>query len=610
MQLYRTSIVPLILFPFFCFAQRIDKVEPPNWWTAMQNDTCQILIYGSQLADYQGNTETQGVSIRTISEQIDDHYILLELVVSPLAKPGNVAIELRSPSGHQLILDYPLLQRIPRDIKTVGNEDVIYLITPDRFSNGDPDNDEINGTKEKLKRDNFDGRHGGDISGISHSLNYLGDMGITTVWLNPIQKNDMPTYSYHGYAITDFYEVDPRYGSLNEYVRFVKDANQKGIKVVMDIVLNHCGFEHQWILYPPIPNWTTNFDAPYEETNHVKTAVMDPYASQTDLDLLVNGWFVRSMPDMNTRNKYVEKYLIQNTIWWIETASLSGLRVDTYPYPDKDFSKRWMTAIEKEYPGLFVVGEVWNYQPGVIAYWQKDNHNKDGFNSQLPSLFDFPIQGALINALQPNADLHTLYESVAMDFQYQRPDQFVIFGDNHDMSRMFTSLKRDYSAMKNAVTFLMTFRGIPQLFYGTEILMENNNTDKHGVIRSDFPGGWENDTINAFNTNGLNPTQIEFQYWLSKLLRWRKNTKVIHEGKLMHYEPKEGVYVFFRYNETECVMTIINRNTKDINLPLARFNQRLKPYTSATELFTGKKIKLERGLKLLAGEPVILTLSK
>lgn len=610
MFLSRTVIVPLLFIANLVYAQRVDKMDPPNWWVGMQQDTCHILLYGTQLSDYQPYTNHQGVKVRKSADGSDSHYLMISLIISNDAKPGNVPISLKGQSLPQLDIEFPLLQRIPRSTPPINSSDVIYLITPDRFANGDPKNDISPDLKEKPDRSNPDGRHGGDIAGIQQSLPYLKDIGMTTLWLNPVQTNNMPEYSYHGYAITDFYNIDPRFGTLNEYVRFVKEAHQQEMKVMMDIVVNHCGFDHQWILYPPFPEWTTNYDAPYEETNHAKTAVMDPYVATSDLDQLVNGWFVKSMPDINTRHPLVEKYFIQNAIWWIETAALDGLRVDTYPYPDKEFSSRWIQAITNEYKDLYVVGEVWNYQPGVIAYWQKDNRNKDGYNSNLPGLFDFPLQGAITDAFKKEGNLNNLYEAVAMDFQYHKPDNFVIFGDNHDMSRMFTVFNQHFPSIKNAVTFISTFRGIPQFFYGTEILMDNSGTDKHGIIRSDFPGGWQDDKINAFTTIGLNPTQIEFQLWMSKLLNWRKSERLIHEGKVMHYQPKDGVYVYFRYDDTGAVMVILNKNEKATSLSLSRFNQRLKGYNSATELFTGKKIKLDRTLKLLAEEPVILTLSK
>ena len=375
------------------------------------------------------------------------------------------------------------------------NDDVMYLITPDRFANGNPHNDTIKGLKEKADRSNPEGRHGGDLQGVADHLDYIADMGFTALWLNPVQENDMARTSYHGYAVTDFYKVDPRLGSNEEFKDLSKAAKEKGIKMIMDMIMNHCGSEHWWMKDLPSTDWI-NYGGKFVGTNHIHSTVQDPYASQADKKLFTEGWFVKQMPDMNQRNPLLAQYLIQNTIWWIEFAGLDGIRMDTYPYPDKDFMTHWSCSVMDEYPKFSIVGEEGSLNPAIVAYWQAGNNNRDGYTSCLGSLMDFPMQDALVKGLNGsekewNHGLIKMYEMLANDFIYPDPYNLVIFADNHDQSRFFTQINEDFDLFKMGIAYILTMRGIPQIFYGTEILMKNPDGKVDAVIRSDFPGGWK-----------------------------------------------------------------------------------------------------------------------
>jgi glycosidase len=472
-------------------------------------------------------------------------------------------------------------------------------------------NDTVEGMLEGHNRKPIYGRHGGDLKGISDHVNYIRDMGFTALWPTPILENNQKRASYHGYAITDYYKVDSRFGTNEEYTALSKKLEENGIKLIMDMVFNHCGSEHWWMKDIPFPDWINNYPE-VKITNHRRTINEDPYASEYDKSLMSEGWFVSSMPDLNQRNPFMANYLIQNSIWWIETANLSGIRMDTYPYSDKYMMADWTKRVLDEYPHFNIVGEEWSDNPAIVSYWQKGQNNRDGYKSYLPSLMDFPLQSALVKALTEPETRGTgwvkLYETLALDFLYPDPFNLVLIGDNHDMARFFMQVGKDTSLFKLGMTFLLTTRGIPQIYYGTEILMTHPKTNEHGDIRRDFPGGWEGDSTNAFTGEGLRKQQLEMQTYFKNLLNWRKENDVIHTGKLMHFAPESGVYVYFRYNESKTVMVVLNKNSNSYNLSLERFNERLSNYSGGRDVLTGKEYIFSGELSVQGQQALVLEL--
>ena len=585
----------LKIFTLFCLVAfnqanaakfQISHLEPPFWWVGMKNSLLQILVHGQDISRLQPVIQYQGVTIEEIVRTENPNYIFMYLNISEAAQPGNFEIRFNSAKKTEIVFNYELKERREGSTTRNGydNSDVMYLITPDRFANGNPQNDSVEGKLEKPNRQYEGGRHGGDIQGIANSLDYIQKMGYTAIWVNPVLENDMPAYSYHGYAATDFYNIDQRFGSNQEYVQLSKLAHEKGIKMIMDLILNHCGSEHWFVKDPPTKDWI-NFDGQYVNTNHRRNTIQDIHASEYDRKKFSDGWFVRTMPDMNQRNRLFADYLIQNSIWWIEYADLDGIRMDTYPYPDKNFMADWTCAVMNEYPGFNIVGEEWVNNPAIVSYWQRGKVNHDGYTSCLPGLMDFPNQEALVQGLRDKERTFgngfvVMYEKLALDFLYPNPDNLVIFPDNHDVDRFYTQIGEDFDLYKMGMAWIATMRGIPQIFYGTEILMSNTGSNgNHGIIRSDFPGGWEGDEVNAFTGEGLTTTQAEAQKYMQRLLNWRKNKKVIHDGKLMQFAPEDGIYAYFRYDEKEIVMVVFNKNDQKTTINTAKFDELLKGYS-------------------------------
>lgn len=594
-------------------ATTIDRVEPLNWWVGMKNLSLQLMVHGHQLAGATVAVSYSGVKICSVASLDNPNYVFVNLEIAPDAKAGS--FDLTFSRDGKIVARYPY-QLKDREAGLAGRigfnpSDVIYLITPDRFSNGDPANDNVAGMKELANRADYNGRHGGDLQGIINHLDYLQDMGFTAVWLNPVLENNMTQVSYHGYSTTDFYRVDPRYGDNSKYQDLSRELKKRGMKLIMDMIFNHCGSEHWWMNDLPSNDWINNYPD-YKITNHRRTVNQDPHASAFDRKQMSDGWFVPSMPDLNQRNPFLATYLIQNAIWWTEFVGLDGIRMDTYPYPDKDAMALWTKRMLEEYPHFCMVGEEWSMNPAIVSYWQKGKLNNDGYVSDLPSLMDFPTNNAVVKALNEKEDWGTgwitLYEALANDFQYSNPDELVIFPDNHDMSRFYTQVNENDRLLKLGLAFYLTTRGIPQIFYGTEILMNNPGTGEHGVIRSDFPGGWPGDAVNAFTGQGLTPKQKEIQAYLKKIQNWRKNKEVIHSGKLMHYVPENGIYVYFRYNDAESVMVILNKNDELKMLDTSRFAESLQGYSSGKDIISGEQISPLSTISVPAGSAMIIEL--
>ena len=602
----------LLSLPVVVSAQSIDCVEPPYWWVGMKQPALQVMLHGEALGALTPEVVYKGVTLNRAVPVENPNYLFLYLDIASDATPGTLEIKLKDSKGQaQCRFDYDLRQREVGAAQRKGYDtsDVMVLITPDRFANGDVDNDAVEGLLEQPDRGNSGGRHGGDIQGIANSLDYLADMGFTAVWLNPVLENNQKKYSYHGYSTTDFYRVDPRLGTHEAYKKLSAKARDKGIKLVMDMIMNHCGSGHWWMEDLPASDWVNNPDH-YFMTNHRRTTLRDPYTSDHDRQHFTDGWFVPTMPDMNQRNPLVADYLIQNTIWWIESINLGGIRMDTYSYADMTFMSDWTCAVMHEYPNFNMCGEEWSLNPAVLATWQAGKENPDGYRSCLPGLLDFPLQHALTNALLKeeawNGGMIELYEMLSNDFLYADPFKHVIFPDNHDMSRIFSQLNEDTSLYRLAMVYFATMRGTPQFYYGTEILMSNTGDNSHGNIRSDFPGGWPGDPINAFTGEGLTAQQVEAQRFVKTLLHWRRSATVIHTGKLMHFVPHDGVYVYFRYNGTAKVMVVLNKLDRQQVVDLRRFSEILESGARGRDILSGKDIILKDSLAVDARQPLVI----
>jgi len=597
-----------------CTAQ-VKHVEPLNWWVGMKDPNLQLLINGVNIGETTPVINYPGVSVKKVSKGDSRNYLFIDLLISKNTRPGIFSISFRKQGKEVYTYQYSLLKREPgaAQLKGFSAADVIYLLVPDRFANGDESNDVVEGMKENKVNRHFEGaRHGGDIRGIINHLDYIAGMGYTAIWPTPLLENDMPAYSYHGYSITNHYRVDPRFGDLSDYKELAAKAKQKGMKLIFDEVLNHTGSAYWWMNDLPFKNWVNKTDS-FVRSNHRRTVNEDSYASDYDKDLMTNGWFDKTMPDMNGKNPFMANYLIQSTIWWIETLQLGGIRQDTYGYSDKTFLTNWSCRIMDEYPNFSMVGEEWSLNPLITSYWQKGKQNHDGYKSCLTSIMDFPLQSALVEALKEpeGADLSKgmtkLYEALANDFVYADPKKILVFGDNHDMDRLFTQLDRDVDLTKMALTYLLTIRGIPQIFYGTEILMDNTGHHKNdGLIRSDFPGGWKEDTINAFTGKGLSTEQLSVQTYLRKLLNWRKDNPVIATGQTLHFAPFGGVYVYFRYTKDRMIMVLMNRNSTAANIDVKRFAEILKNKTTATNVMTGEHISIIKSIAIAAKTSLVL----
>ena len=595
------------------FAASIDRVEPPFWWQGFEHDELQLLVYGDGIGAFDVTVTGDGVSIARVERVESPNYLFVYVTIDPSAKSG--AFDIVFSDGDQTLRHaYELRQKNndPAYTRGFSQRDAIYLLTPDRFANGDPGNDTNASMGDVLDRDDDYARHGGDLAGVSQHLDYIADMGFTQIWMNPILENRVARASYHGYSTTDFYHVDPRFGSNEQYRKLTAKARALGLGMIMDMIANHIGDGHWWMQDLPTDDWL-NFQSEPVMTSHARTVNQDRYASDYDRMMHVDGWFVPTMPDLNQRNPLLADYLIQNAIWWIEYVGLSGIRMDTWPYPDKHFMSDWAKRIMDEYPSFNIVGEEWSTNPAIVSYWQRGKQNPDGYVSHLPSVFDFPLQDALVKALTedvPEWDSvwKVVYESVANDFLYPDPSNLVIFPDNHDMDRIYTQLGEDYDLYRMAMVFFTTMRGIPQFFYGDEILMSHTGTSSHGALRRDMPGGWADDRRNAFDGSGLTVDERNAQQLLKKLLNWRRTAAVIHRGEYMHFAPIKDVFAYFRYDDTQTVMVVFNRSSEMQTLDVERFAERLQDSAFGIDVLSGKRYNVQKPLVLEPRSALLLEL--
>ena len=602
------SLIICLLFPGFLSAKGI-TAEPAFWWSGMKNPELQLMVYGENIASFRPSVSYPGVKLKSSVALESPNYLLVYLDVEN-AQPGTFDITFTK-DKKQIKMPYELKARKKDACKIKGfdSSDVLYLIMPDRFANGDPSNDNlVMKTTYKTDRNDPSARHGGDLAGIEKHLDYIEDLGVTAIWLNPVLENDMQGGSYHGYATTNYYRVDPRFGTNEDYVRLIDKTHAKGMRVVMDMIFNHCGSDHIWMKDVPSKDWFNNLDK-YVETSHVKEVYFDPYASEYDTKRMVDGWFVPSMPDLNQRNPHVATYLIQNSIWWIEYSGVDGIRQDTYPYADYKMMVDWCNAIYREYPDYNIVGEAWMNQTMGTAFWQKDSKLNERGNTMLKSVMDFRLMGLSHSAFFGDAGgMQALYEHLAYDYAYADIYNVLRFLDNHDTDRFLPAMPEKLDAFKQGIAFMLTIPGIPQFYYGTELLMNGTKQKGDGYIRLDVPGGWPGDAVNQFEASGRTNIQNEAWNYMQKLLKWRKGNEVIAKGKMKHFVPQNGVYVYTRNLNGKQVVVIMNGNAKESVLPLDRYDEILKGYTSGKDVITGKVVSLQKELTLGAKDVLVLEL--
>ena len=593
-------------------AMEIKKVAPSFWWAGMKNPELQILLYGEDLALSDVSVSGEGIYLKETVGQDNPNYLLLYLDLSE-AKAQTFQILLKN-GKKKLQIPYELKSRVRRgeDVKGFTSEDVLYLIMPDRFANGNPENDVIDGMREK-KMDRADSfaRHGGDIQGISNHLDYIADLGVTAIWLNPTQENDMESGSYHGYAITDYYQIDRRFGSNEDFCALVEKAHEKNLKVVMDMIFNHCGSENYLFKDKPSKDWF-NYRSNYVQTSFKTASVMDIHASAFEKKIATDGWFTSVMPDFNQRNRHVARYLIQSSIWWIEYAGINGIRQDTHPYADFDFMSQWCKEVLDEYPYFNIVGETWLNSNVLVSYWQKDSKLAAPLNSNLPTVMDFPLQALMNQAFDEETGewgggLYKLYDYQTQDLVYANPMNLLTFLDNHDTSRFAQTdeMAKNLKRYKQAMVFLLTTRGIPQIYYGTEILMTGDKGKGDGDLRKDFPGGWQGDARDCFVKDGRTALENEAFEFTRRLLNWRKGNQVIGKGNLKHYSIQNGVYVYRREFNGKSVVVILNGTEDSKELDLAPY-QEILPRENTLDILTGKDVNLSGKLRLNGRENLIL----
>ena len=600
-------------------ATKIDHIEPENWYVGMKNSSLQLMVYGKNIRDSRVSVDYPGVKIDSLVRLDSPNYLFVYLNLSG-AKPGNMVLNI---DGKKV--NYPLKARTMSGDKRIGfdNSDVLYMLMPDRFASGRNITKPMKGLNPYVvDRSKPSLRHGGDLEGVRQHLDYFNQLGVTALWFTPVLENNLPDMnsqsSYHGYATTNYYRVDPRFGTNEDYARLVAEAHAKGLKVVMDMIFNHCGYDHPWVKDMPskdwfnTPEWMKKGDSYYLQTSYKLTPVLDPYASKVDKRETVDGWFVRSMPDLNQKNPHVMTYLIQNSEWWIETVGIDGIRMDTYPYADRKAMSQWMKILNEEYPNFNTVGETWVTEPAYTAAWQKDS-KLSKVNSYLKTVMDFSFYDKINLAKHEETDawwkgLNRIYNSLCYDYLYENPSSVMAFIENHDTDR-FLENGKDTLALKQALALLLTINRIPQLYYGTEVLMNGTKEVTDGNVRCDFPGGFAGDKHNAFTAEGRTKAENAMFNWLSKLLKWRRNNMVITKGKQIQFIPYKGVYVIARQWNDQTVLTILNGTSQPVTLPLDRYAEVIGNHQEAKDIISGRKVKLGSELQLKARDTKVIELS-
>lgn len=576
-------------------AQKIERVEPLNWWVGM-NTPLQLMIYGEDIEGSTVEVNSEDIDITKVISVDSPNYLFVDMTIAEDTKPGEYTFTLTK-DGKKVKFDYELAARRdnPAAVNSLTQADVVYLLMPDRFAKGELPKglEKIDGGK--FERDEPFGRHGGNLQGVIDNLDYIADLGVTAIWSTPLLE-DREFDSYHGYAISDLYRLDPRHGTNEMYKEYVEKAHSKDLKVIMDMVPNHIGVSHWWMKDLPMKDWINN-GGEYIPTSYNKTAQLDPHASKADFIDNRDHWFSDKMPDVNLRNEMVLKYQIQNAIWWVEYANLDAIRVDTYPHNDKYKVAEWTKAIKAEYPGITLMGEVWENEPALIAYWEGGRENKDGYDSELPMVMDFALQQRMVGAAaldRPagwNEGAMAIYFIVAHDFLYDNPEKLLIFTTNHDQDRLAWSLKGNVDKQMLLYSLVGTMRGIPQLYYGDEQMFMGDPSSGHGSFRVDFPGGWEGDKRDLFTGKGRTEDEAKMLEHTKKIFNWRKTSKAVTEGKMTHFFPNtnENQYVYARMTDDELVFVVLNFNATEGKINWDRY----------AELFDGRPMK---GVDIVSGK--------
>jgi glycosidase len=609
-----TASCLLIAFASLAQMPAMERVEPMFWWVGMHNPNLQLIVHGNNIGTREVQLSYPGVKLVTVHKVENPNYLFIDLSISSGTRPGTFPIKFIKDGEAPLVYNYALKERDKSANRAQGvtSKDLIYLLMPDRFANGDTTNDSFSNMREVgVNRSQMYKRHGGDIQGVMDHLDYLKDLGVTAIWFTPEIENDEPNASYHGYAVTDHYKVDQRFGTNELYKRFVDKCHSLGLKVVKDLVHNHAGTEGYTIADMPMKDWVHQWPT-YTTSNFRDAAVMDPYGAPSDRKKMLDGWFDRRMADMNENNPYVQNFLTQNHIWWVEYAGVDGFRLDTYPYNDPAYMAKWAQDVQSEFPHLSIFGETLVWSATNQAFFTGGNTVNRGFDTHLPGVTDGVVKDAIYEALNGNNGwtdgVNRLYSVLAQDFLYKDASLNTIFLDNHDMSRVFSVVGENVSKYKSAMAMLLTLRGIPQMYYGDEILMKNfSNPD--GLVRSDFPGGWPGDKVNKFTEQGRTPAENDAFNYVRKLANYRKNTTALQTGKLMQYIPENGIYVYFRYDAVKTVMVIYNSSENDQKLKTDRFTEQLNGAKKAINVITGEAVDLKE-LNLADKSTLVLEIIK
>lgn len=605
------------------FAQ-LERLEPPNWWADMNLTSVQLLCYGENISDYE--VSSKDITIVNVERTENPNYLFVNVNFEGLSA-GEYSFKFKKKGSKSFTKAFALKERDAnsKERESFNSSDLVYLIMPDRFANGDTSNDSMPSVTEKVNRAEQGGRHGGDLQGVINQLDYLEDLGVTALWSTPLLEDNDAKYSYHTYAQSDVYKIDPRYGTNEDYKRLATEMEQRDMKLIMDYVTNHWGAEHWLIKDLPEQSWIHQFednkdkDFPldgYANSNYRMTTQYDPNASAIDTRYCEDGWFTSTMPDLNQSNPKTLTYLIQNAIWWIEYSGLDGFRVDTYSYNDKEGIANWTKAITDEYPNFNIVGEVWLHNQAQIAYWQKDSKigALQNFNSHCPSVMDFTLHDAIgVMFKEDNASWNDgmikAYDNFVNDFLYQDIDNLMVFAENHDTGRINEIYNGSLDHYKLAMTLVATTRGTPQIYYGSEIGMRGDKGKGDGAIRQDFPGGWATDANNAFTKDGRTEEQEAYHSFSKTLFNFRKETPALHTGELLHYLPENNVYVYFRSLEDQTVMVVLNNNPEEQTLDLSRFAEGIKNATTGKELFSQNTLNLDEPLTVKGKSPLVISLN-
>ena len=611
------SMVGAMLLSLSSYAGlNVEKIDPPCWYAGMKNPELQLMVYGPGIGNARVTVDYPGVRVSSTVKLESENYLLIYLHLDKEVKPGTLHLSFTL-GKKRFVHPYEIKnrERQPADRLGFDASDALYLLMPDRFANGKPENDQLPGMEEyKVDRSNPSARHGGDLEGIRQHLDYFSDLGVTALWFTPVLENNMKGGSYHGYATTDYYRVDPRFGTNEEYRQLIAEAHERGIKMVMDMIFNHCGVDHRWIKDMPSRDWFNNWD--YEnhfvQTSFKLTSHVDPYTSQYDFHQMNDGWFVRSMPDLNQKNPHVLRYLIQNSFWWIEYANIDGIRMDTYPYADYDAMSQWMAELNEEYPNYNTVGETWVTEPAYTAWWQKDSKLSAPKNSHLKTVMDFSFYDKLTTAMTEQTEtwfkgLDRVYNNFVYDFLYPNPASVLAFLENHDTDR-FLGEGQDFPKLRQAATLLLTTRRIPQLYYGTEVMMNGVKTVTDGNVRKDFPGGWADDKVSAFMPEGRTELQNECYNFFRTLLRWRRGNEVIAKGSMVQFMVQEGVYAYARQYEGKTVFVMLNGTDAPTTVSLRYYQEILQGHREAKDILTGRTVILDNALQMQSRESLVLEL--